>query len=571
METSATQLSFLKRIKSFINILEWLPQYKFSYLGMDLIAGLTLASFVLPQAMAYASLAGVAPEHGIYCVIAGGLLFAFFTSSRQTFIGPTSAISLMVGTTVAVMAEGDMQRWAAIASLTALVIFVLCVAAYLLRLSSLVSFISENILLGFKAGAALTIISTQLPKLFAVKGGGTNFFNRTAIIFENIGDTNLYVFAFGIIAFIVLFGGSRLLPSLPVSLIVVIASILVISFTDISQYGFKLAGEIPKGLPPIGRPSLRFSDVDGILALALGCFLMGYIETIAASKTFAQKHNYKVNPRQELLALGFANFGAAFASGYPVSGGLSQSTVNDKAGAKTPLALIFSSCALIIILLFFTHLLKNLPDVILAVVVLDAVLGLIKVKALKQLYSLSKMEFAVALIALLGVLIFGILKGVLIAALSSIIILIVKTKLSSVALLGQIPGTEKFSDLNRNPDNYEIPGIRILRIESAILYFNEENIHEMLYQFTIEGDKDLKLVILDLSATPNIDVSGGKMLLEFSNELREKGIRLKIVEALGIVRDLMRKLGMEEVIGHISRKDSIYNEVSDFQKSIPTL
>jgi high affinity sulfate transporter 1 len=566
VSSASGSAGFVQKLKSVFNIINWLPQYKAGYFGWDLIAGITLASFVLPESMAYATLAGVPPEYGIYCIIAGGLLFAIFTSAKHVVVGPTSAISLMVGTTVSVLSGGNLHHWAAIASLTALVIFVLCMAAYFLRLSSLVSFISESILLGFKAGAALTIISSQLPKLFSIEGGGKNFFEKILTIIQKLPETNIYVFAFGISAFILLRIGNKLFPGRPVSLVVVVVSIVLISVTDIAQHGFHLAGTIPEGLPPLGRPSLRFSDVDGIFGLALGCFLMGYIETMAVAKTFAQKHNYKVNARQELLSLGFANLGAAFASGYPVAGGLSQSTVNDKAGAKTPLTLVICSLILMVILLFFTHLLQNLPEVMLAAVVLDAVLGLIKIKALKRLYTLSKTEFSISMIAILGVLTFGILKGVLIAAFISIILLIAKSKMPNIAVLGLIPGTNRFSDIKRNPANVEVSYIKILRVEAAILYFNEETVHELLAEHT--ADESIKMVILDFSAVTNIDIAGSEMILKFTGELKDRGIRVKIVEALGIVRDTLRKLGIDNVTGHISRKDSIQNEVEAFQKTL---
>jgi MFS superfamily sulfate permease-like transporter len=375
----------------------------------------------------------------------------------------------------------------------------------------------------------------------------------------------MYVLPFGLAAFTLLLLGNKLFPGRPVSLVVVIASILVISLTDLAQHGFHLAGDIPQGLPPLGRPSLRFRDVDGVLGLALGCFLMGYIETIAVAKTMAEKHAYPVNPRQELLSLGFANLGASLASGYPVAGGLSQSTVNDKAGARTPLSLVFCSVALLMTLLYLTHLLENLPEVMLAALVIDAVLGLIKVKSLKELWRLSRTEFGIAMISLAGVLTFGILKGVLIAALSSIAILIARSKISNVAVLGQVPGTNKFTDIKRNPGNVEVLGIKILRVESSIFYYNQEHILELLRKNTLFNTPATQQVIVDLSSSPNVDVAGAKMLVNFAAELKSNNIRIEIVEALGIVRDMLRKLNIEEKAGPVSRTTTIQEEVEKFR------
>jgi sulfate permease, SulP family len=413
----------LPALSEIIPITGWLPKYPAKFFGLDLIAGVTLASYILPVSMAYASLAGVPAYFGIYCCLAGGLVFAIFTTSKQVAVGPTSSIALMIGSTVAVLSGGDPAQWAAIAALTALMVAVVCFVAYLFKLSSLVNFISNSILLGFKAGAALVIMSTQFPKLFAVEGGGANFFTRIAHLFEAIPGTNYTVLIFGLAAIIIMVVGERLLPGKPVSLMVVIASILVVSFTELASAGIKVTGFIPGGLPDIKMPSLRLKDVDGVLELAFGCFLMGYIETISAARTFAIKHDYDVNPRQELLSLGFANLASSFFSGFVVAGGLSQSTVNDKSGSKTPMSVILCSVTLALILIFFTGLLENLPEVVLAAIVIHAVSSLIKVKELRQLWQLSKFEFIITMIALGGVLVFGILKGVILAVLMSLLLL----------------------------------------------------------------------------------------------------------------------------------------------------
>ena len=556
--------SFIQNIKPFIPITQWLPQYQGKFFQWDLIAGVTLASFVLPESMAYATLAGVPTYFGIYCCLIGGLFFAIFTTSRHVAVGPTSAISLMIGSTVAVLSGGDPQRWAAIAELTALVVACICFIAFICRLSSLVNFISDSILYGFKAGAALSIMSTQLPKFFGIEGGGSNFFERITTLFQHLPQTNWVVLAFGAAALLLLIVGDIIFPGRPVSLFVVIAAIIVVSVTQLSSYGIHVAGEIPEGLPSIGRPSLRFTDVNGVVELAFACFLMGYIETISAARTFAIKNDYEINPRQELLSLGVANFAAAFGNAYVVSGGLSQSTVNEKSGAKTPLSLIICSITLGVILLYLTGLLKNLPEVILAVIVLHAVSGLIKVKELKRVYQLNRVEFLVAMVAFAGVLVFGILKGVLLAVIMSLVLLIRRIANPNVAVLGRIGNTNHYSDIERHPDNTTYKGILILRVEASILYFNDAHILEKINEKIEAYREDIKLVILDMSPSSYVDVAGSKMLLQLSNQLHKKNIKLKIVEALSTVREILRKQGMEEVIGHISRRIFINDVVQEF-------
>ena len=555
-------------IRSFIPILDWLPKYNTGFLKWDMIAGITLASFVLPESMAYATLAGLPTYYGIYCCLAGGLFFAFFTTSKHVAVGPTSAISLMVGTTVAVLSGGDPERWAAIAALTALAVACICFIAFLLRLSSLVNFISESILLGFKAGAALSIMSTQLPKFFAIEGGGNNFFERIWLLGQQITHANLIVLLFGSVAMLLLLLGDKILPGKPVSLIVVVASIIVLSVTNLGGYGIHVAGVIPRGLPSFITPSLRISDVEGVVELAFACFLMGYIETISAAKTFALKNGYEVNPRQELLSLGVANLAASFFSAYVVSGGLSQSTVNEKSGAKTPLSLIICSITLAVILLFFTGLLKNLPEVILAVIVLHAVASLIKIKELKRMYQLSKVEFTVAMVAVVGVLTLGILKGVMLAVLLSLVLLIRRIAHPHVAVLGRIDHTDHYSDIERHPDNILQEHILIMRVEASILYFNADFIRGQINENIDRYGNQLQVVVLDLSPSSYVDVEGSKMLLQISDELKKKDIQLRIVEALATVRDILRKQGMEEMVGHISRRSSINEVVEVFKETV---
>lgn len=551
-------------MRRYFPMLQWLPQYKIKFLKWDLVAGITLASFVLPESMAYATLAGVPSYIGIYCCIAGGLFFALFTTSKHVAPGPTSSISLMVGSSVAILAGGDPQRWVEIASLTALVVAAICLVAFILKLSSLVNFISESILLGFKAGAALSIMATQLPKLFGVEGGGSNFFTRLNILLHHLPETNWVVLAFGTAALLLLIAGDKIFPGKPVSLFVVILSIVIITFTQLSSYGFHITGIIPKGLPEIGRPAIRLQDVDGVFELAFACFLMGYIETISAARTFAIKNNYDIDPRQELLSLGAANFAASFSSAYVVSGGLSQSIVNEKSGAKSPLSLIVCSVTLAIILLYFTGLLKNLPEVILAVIVLHAVAGLIKVKELKHILKLSKLEFTVAMIAVAGVLALGILKGVMLAVVMSLVLLIRRTARPNVAVLGRIGNSNRYSDIERHPDNTIFQGVSILRVESSILYFNSDDIYQRILAIVKSPGDNLKLLILDMSSSPYVDVAGSKMLVQLSDQLKTRGVRLKIVDALSGVREILRKQGMEEITGHISRQTSIQSAVDEF-------
>jgi high affinity sulfate transporter 1 len=549
-------------VDSILPIRSWLPRYESGWLRGDVIAGVTLAAYAIPVSLAYASLAGLPPHYGIYCYLVGGLGYALFGTSRQLAVGPTSAISMLVGATVAPMAGGDPARWAAIAALTALVMAVLGVIAWLLRLSGLVNFISTTILIGFKAGAALTIALTQLPKLFGVPGGGDHFFERAWILAGQLGQTNGVVLALGLAAIALLLLGDKLLPGRPVALFVVALAIVVVTMANLTEHGVATVGAIPAGLPAFARPSLQLGDVDGVIPLAAACFLLAYVEGVSAARTLAEKHNYEINPRQELLALGAANLAAAFGQGFPVAGGLSQSAVNDKAGARTPLALVFASLAIGICLLFLTGLLKNLPMVVLAAIVLVAVRGLIDLTALRHLWRVSRFEFSIAMVALVGVLLLGILKGVLLAVVVSLLMLLAVAARPHVAFLGRIPGTHRYSDLERHADNEVLPGVLIFRVESAILYFNSEHVSNVVWE-RISATQGLRLVVCDLSNSPYVDVAGATMLAALHKELTRRGIRLRIVEAHARVRDLLRAKGLEEQVGYFGRHMSIDQAISE--------
>ncbi len=534
----------------------WLPSYRAGWLPHDAIAGVTLAAYAVPVALAYASLAGLPPERGLYGYVIGGVCYALFGTSRQLAIGPTSAISMLVGTTVAGMAQGDAVRWGEIAALSAVVFGAMSILAWLLRLSALVSFISETILLGFKAGAAFTIAMTQLPKLFGVKGGGEHFLERTWTLLHQLGDMNLAVLAFGLVAIALLALGQKALPGKPVALAVVAASIAVLTMTSLQEHGFKVVGELPSGLPQVSAPALRPSEVDGIVPLAFACFLLAYIESVSAARTLAERRGYEIDPRQELLALGAANVGVAFGQGFPVAGGLSQSSVNDKAGAKTPLALVFASAA-IAACLFFTGLVRNLPNVVLAAIVLVAVSGLVDVPSMVRLRRSSRFEFRIAMAAFVGVLLLGILKGVVLAAILSLLMLIARAARPHVAFLGRIPGTDRYSGLERSPDNEEIAGAILFRVEAGILYFNADHVRDTVWRRIRAAASPPKLVVGDLSMSAYVDVSGARMLARLHSDLAAAGIQLRLVEAHGYVRDLLRAEGLEDRVGDLDRRTSL--------------
>ena len=548
----------------YIPIIQWLPKYRAAWLRDDIMAGITLAAYAIPVSLAYAGLAGLPLQVGIYGYLLGGLAYAIFGCSRQIAIGPTSAISLMIAATVAEMAGGDAQRYAQIASLAGFTVAALCLLAWALRLSALVRLISNSILVGFKAGAGLAIAMTQLPSLLGVAGGGHNFFERAALLVSQIGNTQGVVLAIGVAAMFLLLLGDRLLPGKPVALGVVMLSIVAAHLLALPSLGVPTTGAIPAGLPSLGAPVLRIRDVEGILPLAGGCLLLAYIEGISAARTFAAKHGYTVDSRQEFLGLGAANLAAAFGHGYPVAGGLSQSAVNDKAGARTQLALVVASLTLALCLVFLTDLLQNLPRAVLAAVVLTAVFGLLDFRTLLRLRQVSRVDFYAATIALAAVLLLGILQGIVLATLVSILMLLVRASRPHVAFLGRMPGTKLYSDLARHPENEPLASVIAFRPEASLLYINADTVLEIvLNRLHLAGPSKTRLVVCDLSASPIVDLAGSCMLHELHAELERHGIALRLVGAHGAVRDLLRADGLSEKVGGLERGVSLIGLVED--------
>lgn len=547
-------------------IMVWLPRYQIAWLPPDLIAGITLAAYAIPVAMAYAMLAGLSPQAGLYCYVLSGIAYAIFASSRHLSIGPIASISVMVASVVGTMAAGDASTYAAISAMTAGMVATLCFLAWLLRLSTFVNFISESILLGFKAGAALSIASMQLPKLFGITASGDSFFERLLDMIHQFGHVQGIVLVLGSMSLVLLIAGERIFPGKPVALAVVVIATAVVSMFGLNEQGVRVVGFIPPGFPALGFPELHTQHIEGLIELAFACFLLSYVESIAAARTFAAKHYYTVDPRQELLGLGAANLVAALGHGYPVAGGLSQSAVNERAGARTPLSLVIASISLVLVLFFLTGMLQNLPECVLAAIVLVAVSGFVKVDDFKRLWQISRLEFNVAMVAFIGVLLLGILRGVAVSAIASILFLLRMMANPHVAVLGRIPGSIRFSDANRHTHNERFPGLFLFRIEAPLLYFNVETISSTVLEAIHREKEAVRLAVCDLSTSPYIDAAGAKMLQHLVEELEREGIQFRVAEAHAEVREILRATGISEALGGVSRHTSLADIVEDFER-----
>src|SRR4029434_732526 len=359
-----------------IPALSWLRAYERSWLRTDIFAGITLAAYLLPAGLGDASLANLRPEAGLYACLFGGLVFWIFCGSRYTAVSVTSAVSLVIGASLGEITGGDPTRFGALAAGTALLVSLIAFIAWLAKAGVMVHFISESVMTGFKCGVALFLASTQLPKLFGFHSAHGSFWANAGFFFKHLSETNPMSLLVGGIALALLIFGKIFLKHKPVALFVVIGGIATASMLSLEARGVNLIGSVPQGIPPLRIPAVDWHDLNQTLPLAFACFLLGAVETAAIGRMFAAKHGGRFDANHENLPLAASNLLAGLGGGFPVSGGTSQSLVNEEGGARTPLSTAIAGVFILVVVVFFSHLLSALPQPVLAAVVLAAVAGL---------------------------------------------------------------------------------------------------------------------------------------------------------------------------------------------------
>ena len=542
---------FLGSKVGWVPALRWIPAYSTRRFGLDLIAGLSLAAFVIPESLAYASLAQLPPVTGLYCYLVAGIVYALFGTSGQLAVGPTSALAIVLASSVAAMGGDDPSRAVAIGSAVALMVGMICVAGRFVGLANAAYFISDPVLIGFKTGAALYIASTQLPKLFGLEGATGNFFSRVAHVAVSLPETHVPSLLFGLVAIALFMAFERVFPGRPTTLIVVIVAVAMMTVFGLSESGIKIVGDLPSGLPGISVPTINASDISALIPVALACFVLAYGETISVARSFAQKYDYEINPEQELIALGAANIATGMAHGFPVAGGMSQTAVNDMGGATSPVALIVTSGAIALTLLFFASFFHNLPEPVLGAIVLMAASHLVRFEELRRLLIQSRAEFWTSMVACVGVLFFGLLNGLLLAAVGSLVMLIAQTSRPMVVVVGRERSTGHFVSRARNPDASDTPGALVVRSASTWLYFNAEHIRRQIVDMIDGTPAGIRTVVLDFSSVPAIDITAGTILRGLVRTLKDRGIRIELAELHDEVVETLKIIDAEHDLGPV--------------------
>lgn len=542
---------FLGSKVGWVPALRWIPAYSTRRFGLDLIAGLSLAAFVIPESLAYASLAQLPPVTGLYCCLVAGIVYALFGTSGQLAVGPTSALAIVLASSVAAMGGDDPSRAVAIGSAVALMVGMICVAGRFVGLANAAYFISDPVLIGFKTGAAFYIASTQLPKLFGLEGATGNFFSRVAHVAVSLPETHVPSLLFGLVAIALFMAFERVFPGRPTTLIVVIVAIAMMTVFGLSESGIKIVGDLPSGLPGISVPTINASDISALIPVALACFVLAYGEAISVARSFAQKYDYEINPEQELMALGAANIATGMAHGFPVAGGMSQTAVNDMGGATSPVALIVTSGAIALTLLFFASFFHNLPEPVLGAIVLMAASHLVRFEELRRLLIESRAEFWTSMVACVGVLFFGLLNGLLLAAVGSLVMLIAQMSRPMVVVVGRERSTGHFVSRARNPDASDTPGALVVRSASTWLYFNAEHIRRQIVDMIDGTPAGIRTVVLDFSSVPAIDITAGTILRGLVRTLKDRGIRIELAELHDEVVETLKIIDAEHDLGPV--------------------
>ena len=545
------QNNFSKRISSYLPILDWLPNYRKENLSGDISAGLTVGIMLIPQGMAYAMLAGLEPIHGLYAVTIPLVLYAIFGTSRQLAVGPVAMVSLLTAAGIGALNPTGPEQYLLYAITVAFMIGVLQFGMGILKLGFVVNFLSHPVISGFTSAAAIIIGLSQVKHLLRINLPRSEHIQDMVVaIVQNIGDVHLLTFGIGVVGIIIIKYGKAIHKRFPAPLVAVILGILLVSFFNLTDYGVVIVGDVPSGLPSFASPSFDADTWSTLLPIALTISLVGFAESFAVAKTIHAKHkDYKLDPNQELIGLGMANFGAAFFKGYPVTGGFSRTAVNDQAGAKTGLASIISAALIVLTLLFLTGLFYNLPSAILAAVVLVAVSGLIDFKEPILLWKKDKTDFAMLMATFLITLTLGIETGIISGMVLSLVVVIYRASKPHMAKLGKIPGTNiyrntaRFSNLEMRED------LLIARIDGPIYFANVEFIKTKLDNWIAEQQPNVKVIVLNMESVTNLDSTGAHAFKDWIKEWRNQNIGVCLTATKGPVRDILNRWEIIQLIG----------------------
>jgi high affinity sulfate transporter 1 len=552
-------------LRSLMPIAGWLPRYQRTWLRADVMAGLAVWAMTVPQALAYAGIAGVPPIYGLYAV-------------------PIAMAAYAVFGTVGGLATGDLGQAVALTALLAFVVGVMFLLFGLLRLGWAASFLAQPVLQGFTQGIALTVMVGQASAVFGTEGAvaklaqearnlpglvglevdHAGFVVQAWALLSTLGQTHVPTAAVGVTCLVVLFAFRRFRPQAPSALIAVLLAVLAVSLLGLQESGVRVIGKVETGMISLSLPAIDLQAVAGLLPGAFAIVLLGYSVSLSVAKVGAQKTGEEIEPNQELVALGMANLGAAFSSGFVVCGSLSRGSVITRAGGRTQVVSLINAALVVLTLVLVLPLFFRLPMATLSAVVIAAMYGLLDFGYLRRLLRTDRGEFACAMAALLGVLLLGILQGVALGVVLALAVLIRRVSRPGTAVLGCLPGTDSYRDVAAHPEAETSPGLLIFRFDAPVIFANAAYFADEVRRCADEAAAPVREVLVMAQQINQLDSTGADQLARLHGELRAKGIGLSFAEVKGALHEAMRRTGLEDEVGADHIYDTIERGVQAF-------
>ena len=548
------------RLVRLLPIVGWLRTYDRGWLRGDVIAGVTVAALIVPKNLGYAGIAGIPLQNGLYAAAAAAILYAIFGTCRQISMGPSSGLAAVAASAVATAGltdPGDIATFVAGLTLISGLLFLLLAV---LRMGWIAQFLSRAVVTGFLFGAAIDVVIGELPKITGTDTSGSNSFQELVSWFGTLGDIHPTTLVVGVVSLVVVFGIKTVAPRVPGALVLVVGGLLASYLFDFGARGVSLVGDVPSGLPTFGipSPSLMLEHADTAAVAAVALMLIGFSQTAGDARAFAAKHRYQIDVNQESVAQSAANIGSGVLHGMPVSTSLSASSLNDHSGAKTGLASITSGVTVLLTLLFLAPLFSQLPKPVLGALIIEAVvMGMMNLPEMRRIYRVQKFDFWVAIAAIIGTLAFGVLAGVIIGIGLSLLWLVAVATHPRMAVLGRQPGTQVFRDVVENPDDEQIPGVVVLRLDGGLFFATADALGDRV-RALIQAP-DVRCVVLDCEGINFLDSQGSASIDDLLVLCRQADVTLRLARVKPAVRATLERegtierLGSEHVHGNVHR------------------
>ena len=553
-------------VDRYVPLLQWAPLYERQWLRPDLIAGLTVTALVVPKALGYAGIARVPIQYGLYAAAAGAILYALFGTSRQISTGPSSALAAVAASAVlAAGVLGEEDTVALVAAIT-FVTGILFLLLALFRMGWISNFLSKAVITGFLFGAAIEVVIGELPKITGTTAEGSNSWQKLFSWLQSLPDTDTTTLLVGLASLALIFGLRFAAPRVPGALVLVIAGLLASAALGLGDRGLALVGDVPRGLPALVLPDLSFvlDNLQVIVTASIGLLLIGFSQSAGDARAFAAKHKYRVDIDQEAVAQGMANVGSGLVQGIPVSTSLSASSLNDTSGAKTPVASLTTGVLIILTLLFLAPLFSGLPKAVLAAIIIDAVVfGMMDVPEMRRFYRVTKVDFWIAVAAILGVLSAGVLVGVIIGISLSIGWLIYISVTPHMLVLGREPRTQVFRGVDDHPDYETYPGLLVLRFDAGLFFATADALVDRLIDLYHEADPRLHTIVLDFEGVNYIDSQGSDTLVGIIELATSRDIELRLARVKTSVKDLLQRDGVVDHLGEPRIYGNVYEAAAD--------